>query len=95
MTSQNAAPQPPNKAAPAKATDAVLVASEPVPEGVEKVQGIDFDKYADHDLTVKEMIQGMANMGFQSTAISEAARIINEMVGLPHRRHGGTSETVT
>ena len=87
MTSQHAAPQPPNNAAPSQATQAVLVASEPVPEGIAKVQGIDFDKCADHDMTVKEMVEGMASTGFQSTAISEAARIIKEMVGFLSSSH--------
>lgn len=71
-------------AAPSKATEAVLVASEAVPEDAQKVEGIDFNKYgSDHDITVKEMVQGMAHMGFQATAVSEAVRIINDMVRAP------------
>ena len=76
-------------AAPSGATAAVLLPSEPVPEGVKSVQGIDFDKYTTtdsdgnkvhRDITVKEMIEGMGTMGFQATNVAEAVRIINDMV---------------
>ncbi|KKY28834.1 putative deoxyhypusine synthase [Phaeomoniella chlamydospora] len=69
-----------DNAAPSKATEAVLVPSEAIPEDAQKVEGIDFNQCAkDHDITVKEMVQGMAHMGFQATAIAEAVRIINNM----------------
>jgi hypothetical protein len=70
----------PNNAPPASVTDAVLVASEPVPEGTHKVSGVDFEKYQGRDITVAEMVDNMKYMGFQSSAVADAARIINEMV---------------
>lgn len=66
--------------APSLATDAVLKPSAPVSQEAQRVQGIDYDKYADHDVTVSELVGGMANMGFQATAIADAVRIINDMV---------------
>jgi deoxyhypusine synthase len=70
----------PNNAPPTSVTDAVLVASEPVPEGTHKVSGVDFEKYQGRDITVAEMVDNMKYMGFQSSAVADAARIINEMV---------------
>lgn len=66
--------------APSLATDAVLVKSAPIPEGAKKVQGIDFNQYAGRDVTATDLINGMANMGFQATSVAEAVRIINDMV---------------
>jgi deoxyhypusine synthase len=66
--------------APSLATDAVLKPSAPVSEDAQRVRGIDFNNYAGRDVTVAEMISGMANMGFQATAVADAVRIINEMV---------------
>lgn len=65
---------------PTVAQDAVFKKSEEVPEGSKEVQGIDFNHYADRDITVAELINGMTTMGFQATAVGEAVRIINEMV---------------
>lgn len=65
---------------PSKATDAVLVASDPVAEGVQQVHGIEFNDYHDADITVTELVDGMAKMGFQASAVGDAVRIINEMV---------------
>ncbi|KAI5299995.1 hypothetical protein KEM56_002835 [Ascosphaera pollenicola] len=64
---------------PSVATGAVLQASEPVPEGVEKVKGVDFNEFKDRDITAAELVDNMASMGFQATSVGEAARIINEM----------------
>ena len=69
-----------NAAPPSKATDAVLVASDPVPEGVQKVQGVEFNDHHEADITVAELVDGMANMGFQASAVGDAVRIINQMV---------------
>jgi deoxyhypusine synthase len=69
-----------DNAPPSSATNAVLVASEPVPEGTHKVSGVDFEKYQGRDITVAEMVDNMKHMGFQSSAVADAARIINEMV---------------
>ena len=67
--------------APTHATDAVLKASGPVPDGAQEVKGIEFDKFRDRDITAKELVSGMANMGFQASAVSNAVDIINDMVG--------------
>lgn len=69
-------------APPSAATDAVLMASEPVPEGTHQVQGVDFEKYKGRDITVAEMVDNMKYMGFQGSAVAEATGIINDMVGL-------------
>lgn len=65
---------------PASLADAVLKASAPVPDGVEEVRGIEFNDFEGKDITVQNLIAGMANMGFQASAVSEAVRIINDMV---------------
>lgn len=69
--------------APAAATDAVLKPSDPVPEDARKVSGIDFNKYVDREITARELVEGMANMGFQASAVGDAVRIINGMVSSP------------
>ena len=66
--------------APSVATAAVLKPSEPVAAGMREVDGIDFDDYAGRDMTVAELVAGMTNMGFQASAVTEATRIINDMV---------------
>ena len=65
---------------PSSVADAVLKASAPVPEGVKEVRGIEFNDYKTKDITVAEMVSAMAGMGFQASAVSEAVRIINDMV---------------
>ena len=72
-----------SKAAPSKATAAVLLPSDPVPDGVQKVQGLDFNAHHAADITVAELVDGMANMGFQASAVAEAVQIINQMVRPP------------
>ncbi|KLJ09217.1 deoxyhypusine synthase [Blastomyces silverae] len=72
MASQAAGPPP-------SVTDAVFVTSQPVPEGSKPVGGIDFNKYAGRDITVAELVDGMASMGFQASAVGDAAQIIDEM----------------
>lgn len=67
-------------APPTSATESVLVASGPMPEGAQEVRGVDFDKFQGRDITVAEMVENMTHMGFQGSAVAEAARIINEMV---------------
>ena len=69
-----------NHTAPATATTAVLKPSEPVPTAMRRVDGIEFDKYAEKELTVSELLGGMADIGFQASAVTEAVRIINNMV---------------
>lgn len=65
---------------PASVTQAVLVASEPVPEGVRQVRGVDFHRTQGRDITVAELVDHMGSMGFQASAIGDAVRIINDMV---------------
>ena len=62
------------------ATAAVLKPSAPMPSDSKPVDGIDFNEYKTQDITVAEMVGGMANMGFQATAMGEAVKIINDMV---------------
>ena len=70
----------PNGQASATATGAVLKPSDPVPQGVRRVNGIEFNDYGGRDITVKELVAGMADMGFQASAVGDAVRIINDMV---------------
>lgn len=71
----------PNQA-PDAATDAVLKPSAPVAAGARVVKGIDFNEYSDKTLTVEDLVDNMAGMGFQASAVSEAVRIVNDMVSL-------------
>lgn len=68
--------------APLGATSAVLKASEPVPEGATPVRGIDFDHYGGRNISAAELVDGMADMGFQASSVGKAAKIINGMVVL-------------
>lgn len=70
----------PTSHAPNTATDAVLKPSAPVEAGARVVKGLDFNKYKDKALTVEELVDNMAGMGFQASAVSEAVRIVNDMV---------------
>ena len=81
MTSKSSSGAP-NNEAPTVSTDAVLKPSAPVDEGVQEVQGIEFNDYQNRDITVSELVDGMTNMGFQASAVAEAVRIINSMVSL-------------
>ncbi|MCJ1304077.1 Deoxyhypusine synthase [Hypocenomyce scalaris] len=69
----------PNGQASATATNAVLRPSDPVPQGIRRVNGIEFNDYGGRDITVKELVAGMADMGFQASAVGDAVRIINDM----------------
>jgi deoxyhypusine synthase len=71
------------RALPSSVTDAVLVPSNEMPEGSQKVEELDFNKFAGRDITVDDLISGMNNMGFQASSIGEAVRIINDMVLFP------------
>jgi len=64
---------------PSAATDAVLVKSVEMPEGAQKVEELDFNKFKGRPITVDDLFQGMKHMGFQASAMCEAVRIINEM----------------
>lgn len=66
--------------APSGAKDAVLVQSEEMPADAQKVEELDFNKLKG-PITAHDLFMGMRHMGFQASAMSEAIRIINEMVG--------------
>ena len=72
-----------NGALPSSVTDAVLVNSNRMPEGSQKVEELDFNKFAGRPITVDDLMSGMNNMGFQASSVAEAARIINDMVTAP------------
>lgn len=85
----------PVSAPPTSATDSVLLASEPIPEGTQEVQGVDFDRFQGRDITVAELVDNLTHTGFQGSAVAEAARIINEMVDFgsmlnPPNGHGSS-----
>lgn len=68
------------KDVPSSAQDAVLKPSEFSSDGAKEVSGVDFNKYTDRNITVAELVDNMANMGFQATAVGDAVKLINEMV---------------
>lgn len=70
-----------NLKAPTGATDAVLKPSDPIDRGEKEVRGIEFDRFQSNDISVRELVEGMGNMGFQATSIGESVRIIDDMVG--------------
>lgn len=70
----------PTEAAPAKATSAVLKPSEFSTADATEVTGIDFNKYADRNITVAELVDNMSTMGFQATSVGEAVKLVEKMV---------------
>lgn len=70
-----------NGAAPTAATDAVLKPSDPVPDNAIPVKGIEFNEFADRNITVAELVDGMSNAGFQASSIGQAVKIVDGMVG--------------
>lgn len=88
----------PNGQAPTISHDAVFKPSAPVPEDIPSVGGVEFNDYDNRrpiktkDITVAEMVSNMANMGFQATALAEAARIINDMVSYISPLHHQSSQ---
>ncbi|KAI9825249.1 MAG: Deoxyhypusine synthase [Thelocarpon impressellum] len=78
-TGKDASNSIPETAAPGLATEAVLKPSHPVPEGAREVRGIDFNDHVDGPISAVELVAGMASMGFQASAVGEAARIIDDM----------------
>lgn len=65
-----------------KATDAVLKPSAPISPNARVVRGVEFNEHTNTPLTVEELVKNMASMGFQASAVSEAVRIVNDMVCL-------------
>lgn len=68
------------RSAPSSVTAAVLKPSIEMPEGSQRVEELDFNKFSGRSVTVEDLIKGMNNMGFQASSIGEAVRIINDMV---------------
>ncbi|KEF58146.1 deoxyhypusine synthase [Exophiala aquamarina CBS 119918] len=67
-------------APPTKATDAVLVASDPVPDGVQEVRGIDWTALpAEQRTVISNFVHQITGQGFQSSAVGDAIRIVNDM----------------
>ena len=67
---------------PDKATDAVLLASEPIPEDAREVRGVDWMGLPpEHRSVIAGFVNHMTGQGFQSSSIGDAVRIINDMVG--------------
>jgi len=64
---------------PSSVTAAVLTPSNEMPDGAQKVDDLDFNKFAGRQITVDDLISGMEHMGFQASSIGEAVRIINNM----------------
>ena len=60
---------------------AVLKPSDPIPESVQAVHGIDFDNHRHAPITVEAMVAGLSNMGFQASAVADAVRVVDDMVG--------------
>ena len=69
-----------NTAPPSSVTDAVLVKSSVMPEGSQKVEELDFNKFSGHPITVDDLVSGMDHMGFQASSVGQAVKIINDMV---------------
>ncbi|RDI86694.1 5-aminolevulinate synthase [Venturia inaequalis] len=74
-----ASPTQAAEAAPSKATDAVLKPSQFSTTDATKVTGVDFNDYIDRNITVAELVDDMAAMGFQATAVGEAVGLVNKM----------------
>jgi len=69
-----------DSAVPSGAAQAVLKLSDPPPEGATEVKGIDFDHYAEKNISVADMVEAMEHMGFQASSVGQAAKVINGMV---------------
>ncbi len=65
---------------PRGVTTAVLRPSDPAPPNARQVQGIDFNAHTHHAITVEELLQSYSTTGFQASAVSDAVRIINDMI---------------
>lgn len=67
-------------ARPSGAAQAVLKPSDPPPEDATEVKGINFDRYAEKNISVVDMVEAMEHMGFQASSVGQAAKVINGMV---------------
>lgn len=76
-TSTSTTSDAPKCSVPVLAAESVLVASEAMPEGSEKVKGYDFNQGIDHHA----LLQSYKRSGFQATNFGLAVDQINAMVG--------------
>jgi len=44
------------------------------------VKGLDFNDFKNVDITAAELVENMAQMGFQASSIGQAAKIVDGMV---------------
>jgi deoxyhypusine synthase len=73
---------PNGTAPPSRATDAVLVRSDPVPDDAAQVGGIDWTALpAEQRTIIADFVGNLSKQGFQSSSIGDAIDIINDMVG--------------
>lgn len=68
-----------NTAIPGLANEAVLKASDPIPEDSVVVKGIDYSKPESRNARASDIIDGMKTMGFQASSVAKACEIIDEM----------------
>eukprot|EP00494_Astrolonche_serrata_P023365 UN23623 len=61
---------------PELAAEAVLVKSEPIPEGTDEVKGVDFNSKPD----LQGLLNGLRYSGFQATHLGKAIEEINKMI---------------
>ena len=65
---------------PQLAQEAVLIKSEPMPEGSETVRGFDWSGVRDGNVDYHALLQSYRTCGFQAQNFGTAIQIINEMV---------------
>ncbi|SCU84798.1 LAMI_0C08922g1_1 [Lachancea mirantina] len=68
-----------NQNLPSSLNDAVLKASEAVPEDYTKIEGIDYTKPEATDMRASDLIGAMKNMGFQASNVGRGCEIIDKM----------------
>ena len=44
------------------------------------MKGLDFNDFKDRNITAAELVENMAQMGFQASSIGQAAKIVDGMV---------------
>jgi deoxyhypusine synthase len=65
-----------NSSVPSGASNAVLLPSQPVPEGAVSVEGPNFDS----EVGLGDLLDSYERIGFQATSLGRAIRIVNKMV---------------
>ena len=79
LSSPSTDPPKPSESTGAQA--AVLKPSDPVSEDARIVQGVEFNDHQNAPITVEEMVANMSSMGFQASAVADAVRVVDDMVG--------------